>query len=103
LRRFRKTDSVEAEVTSGSRSRVVTVDVSLWQVLRNQMTPLIIDCRVILFRNILTPGYSVRVGVRGSAALVIIAQCNTLVARCSRQLIGPADWVFVTLGPLRCD
>jgi len=32
-----------------------------------------------------------------------IAQCNTLVARCSRQLKGPADWVFVTLGPLRCD
>jgi len=38
-----------------------------------------------------------------TAALVTIAQCNTLVARCSRQLIGPADWVFVTLGPLRCD
>jgi len=29
-----------------------------------------------------------------TAALVTIAQCNTLVARCSRQL---------TLGPLRCD
>jgi len=29
--------------------------------------------------------------------------CNTPVAWCSRQLIGPADWVFVTLGPLRCD
>jgi len=26
-----------------------------------------------------------------TAALVTIAQCNTLVARCSRQLIGPAD------------
>jgi len=38
-----------------------------------------------------------------TAALVIIAQCNTLVARCSRQLIVPADWVFVTLGPLCCD
>jgi len=38
-----------------------------------------------------------------TAALVTIAQCNTLVARCSRQLIGPADWVSVTLGPLRCD
>jgi len=40
-----------------------------------------------------------------AAALVTIhvAQCNTFVARCSRQLIGPADWVFVTLGPLRCD
>jgi len=37
-----------------------------------------------------------------TAALVTVAQCNTLVARCSRQLIGPADWVFVTLGPLRC-
>jgi len=38
-----------------------------------------------------------------TAALVTIVQCNTLVARCSRQLIGPADWVFVTLGPLRCE
>jgi len=38
-----------------------------------------------------------------TAALVTIAQCNTLVARGSRQLIGAADWVFVTLGPLRCD
>jgi len=38
-----------------------------------------------------------------TAALVTTARCNTLVARCSRQLIGPADWVFVTLGPLRCD
>jgi len=38
-----------------------------------------------------------------TAALVTIVQCNTLVVRCSRQLIGPADWVFVTLGPLRCD
>jgi len=38
-----------------------------------------------------------------TAALVTIAQCNTLVARCSRQLIVPADWVFVTLGPLCCD
>jgi len=33
-----------------------------------------------------------------TAALVTIAQCNTLVARCSRQLIGPADWVFHSLG-----
>jgi len=38
-----------------------------------------------------------------TAALVTIVQCNTLVVLCSRQLIGPADWVFVTLGPLRCD
>jgi len=38
-----------------------------------------------------------------TAALVTIAQCNILVARCSRQLIGLADWVFVTLGPLRRD
>jgi len=38
-----------------------------------------------------------------TAALVTITQCNTFVARCSRQLIGPADWVFVTLAPLRCD
>jgi len=28
---------------------------SVGPVLRNQMTPLIIDCRVVLFRNILTP------------------------------------------------
>jgi len=34
-----------------------------------------------------------------TAALVTIAQGNTLVARCSRQLIGLADWFFVTLGP----
>jgi len=40
-------------------------------VLRNQMTPLIIDSRVVLFRNILTPGrhiltpgHSVRVRAR---------------------------------------
>jgi len=37
------------------------------------------------------------------AALITIVQCSILVARCSRQLIGPADWVFVTLGFLRCD
>jgi len=35
------------------------------------------------------------------AALVTIVQCNNRVVLCSRQLIGPADWVFVTLGPLR--
>jgi len=34
---------------------------------------------------------------------IVGLQCNTLVVRCSRQPIGPADWVFVTLGPLRCD
>jgi len=34
-----------------------------------------------------------------TAALVTIVQCNTLVAQCSRQLIGPADWVFVTVHP----
>ena len=28
-------------------------------VLRNQMTPLIFDPRVVIFRNILTPGHSV--------------------------------------------
>jgi len=38
-----------------------------------------------------------------TAALVTIVQYDTLVARCSRQLIGPADWVFVTLGSLHCD
>jgi len=29
-----------------------------------------------------------------TAALVTIVQCNTLVMRCFRQLIGPADWVL---------
>jgi len=38
-----------------------------------------------------------------TAALVTIAQCNTLVARCSKQLIGAANWVFVTMGTLHCD
>jgi len=32
-----------------------------------------------------------------TAALVTILLCNTLVAQCSRQLIGPADCAFVTL------
>jgi len=41
-------------------------------------------------------------GSRGTAALVTIVQCNSFVVLCSRQLIGPVDWVFVTLGPLRC-
>jgi len=35
-----------------------------------------------------------------AAALVTIVQCNTLVARCSSQLIGPADWVFCHTGTL---
>jgi len=35
------------------------------------------------------------------AALVTIILCNAVVARYSRQLTGPADWVFLTLGPLR--
>jgi len=34
-----------------------------------------------------------------TADLVTIAQCNTLVTRCSRQLIGPADWAFVNWDP----
>jgi len=38
-----------------------------------------------------------------TAALVTIVQCNTLVVLCSMQLLGPANWDFVTLGPLRCD
>jgi len=42
-------------------------------------------------------------GKVNTAAVVTIAQYNTLVARCSRQLVGPAVWVFVTLGPLHCD
>jgi len=33
-----------------------------------------------------------KTGNINTAALVTIAQCNTLVARGSRQLIGPADW-----------
>jgi len=37
-----------------------------------------------------------------TAALVTIVWYNTLVAGCSRQLVGPADWVFVSLGHLRC-
>jgi len=41
--------------------------------------------------------------VEGTLTQLLYLQCNTLVVRCSRQLIGPADWVFVTLGPLRCD
>jgi len=40
------------------------------------------------------------VGTDMVAALVSIVQCNTLVARCSRQLIGPADWVFCHTGTL---
>jgi len=66
----------------------------------------------------ITDGGLEKKGNINTAALVTIAQCNTLVvtlssgtlnlcntlvARCSRRLIGPADWVFVTLGPLRCD
>jgi len=51
---------------------------------------------------LVAPAWSKR-GNINTAALVTIAQCNTLFARCSRQLIGPADWVVVTLGPLRCD
>jgi len=31
-----------------------------------------------------------------TAALVTILLCNSLVAQCYKQLIGPADWVFVT-------
>jgi len=38
-------------------------------------------------------------GNLNTAALVTIVQCNNLVARCSRQLIGPADWAFVTWDP----
>jgi len=39
-------------------------DLSILPVLRNQTTPLIFDPRVVLFRNILTPGHSVWVRVR---------------------------------------
>jgi len=35
-----------------------------------------------------------------TAAQVTIAECNTLVVRCSRQLIGPADWVYCHTGTL---
>jgi len=44
-----------------------------------------------------------KTGNINTAVLVTIVQYNTLVVLLSRQLIGPADWVFVTLGPLRCD
>jgi len=37
------------------------------------------------------------------AAVVTIVQFSTLVACCSRQHIGPAVGVFVTLVFLRCD
>jgi len=33
-----------------------------------------------------------------TAALVTMLLCNTLAVLSSRQLIGPADWVFITLG-----
>jgi len=38
-----------------------------------------------------------------TATLVTMVQCNTSIARCTRELIGPSDWVFVTLGPLCCN
>jgi len=37
---------------------------------------------------------------RRTLTQLLYLQCNTLVVRCSMQVIGPADWVFVTLGPL---
>jgi len=37
------------------------------------------------------------------ATAFLLELSNTLVMRCSKQLTGPADWVFVTLVPLRCD
>jgi len=40
-----------------------------------------------------------KIGNINIAALVTIVLYNTLVARCSRQLTGPADWVFVRLDP----
>jgi len=43
-----------------------------------------------------------KTGNINTAALVTIAHCNTLVAQFSRQLIDPADWVFITLELLCC-
>jgi len=37
------------------------------------------------------------------ATAFLLELSNTLVMRCSKQLTGVADWVFATLGPLRCD
>jgi len=61
--------------------------------------------RRVVFESFLTvvvPKMTER-GNINTAALVTVVECNTLVVLCSRQLIGPADWVFVILGPLRCD
>jgi len=57
---------------------------------------------LVHFSTTTTTNWSKR-GNINTAALDTIVQCNTLVARCSRQLMGPADWVLVTLGPLHCD
>jgi len=44
--------------------------------------------------------YHSKRGNINTADVVTIVWCNILVVLCSRQLIGPADWVFVTLGLL---
>jgi len=44
-----------------------------------------------LLLRFLIPVKKSKRGNINTAALVTIAQCNTLVARCTRQLIGPAD------------
>jgi len=40
--------------------------------------------------------------VQSCSSYYSTVQRTTLVAWCSRLLIGPADCIFVTLGPLRC-
>jgi len=51
-------------INGGHRARINASSaqvqhMSFVSVLQNQMTPLILDPRVVLFRNILTPGHSV--------------------------------------------
>jgi len=68
--------------------------------------------------SVLVMGHELTIGVSSTELLVMvwskrgkintadqvtIVLCNTLIARCFRQLTGPEDWVSVTLGPLRCD
>jgi len=85
--------SAELPITNGTSARklILVTDVNTPPPLSFSMTSSDEWCSSVVRGNINT------------AALVTVAQCNTLVARCSRQLTGPADWVFVTLEPLRCD
>jgi len=48
--------------------------------------------------------WSKRGNINIAAVVTIVGlQCNTLVARCFRQLVGPVDLVFDIPGLLRCD